>query len=101
MHASVYVPWYFFVIFLFFGQVRATDGDTRLGGEDIDARLVDHFLEVVAKPCSNSNSNTSTATSTSTSDSSSNSSIVIVVVIVAVTGVVIVAGTVTVIVAVM
>jgi len=26
--------------------VRATDGDTRLGGEDIDARLVDHFLEV-------------------------------------------------------
>ena len=27
-------------------QVRATDGDTRLGGEDIDARLVDHFLEV-------------------------------------------------------
>ena len=27
-------------------QVRATDGDTRLGGEDIDARLVNHFLEV-------------------------------------------------------
>jgi len=27
-------------------QVRATDGDTRLGGEDLDARLVDHFLEV-------------------------------------------------------
>jgi molecular chaperone DnaK len=27
-------------------QVRATDGDTRLGGEDIDARLVEHFLEV-------------------------------------------------------
>ncbi|KAJ1482719.1 Hsp70 protein-domain-containing protein [Baffinella frigidus] len=26
-------------------QVRATDGDTRLGGEDLDARLVDHFLE--------------------------------------------------------
>jgi hypothetical protein len=29
--------------------VRATDGDTRLGGEDIDARLVDHFLEVFKK----------------------------------------------------
>jgi hypothetical protein len=27
-------------------QVRATDGDTRLGGEDIDARLVNHFLQV-------------------------------------------------------
>ncbi|EKX48806.1 heat shock protein 70-like protein [Guillardia theta CCMP2712] len=30
-------------------QVRATDGDTRLGGEDIDARLVDHFLDVFQK----------------------------------------------------
>lgn len=30
-------------------QVRATDGDTRLGGEDIDARLVDHFLQVFHK----------------------------------------------------
>eukprot|EP00960_Hanusia_phi_P045994 757554-Hanusia_phi.AAC.1 len=29
--------------------VRATDGDTRLGGEDIDARLVDHFLDVFHK----------------------------------------------------
>uniref|UniRef100_A0A7S4P8C8 Uncharacterized protein n=1 Tax=Guillardia theta TaxID=55529 RepID=A0A7S4P8C8_GUITH len=29
--------------------VRATDGDTRLGGEDIDARLVDHFLDVFQK----------------------------------------------------
>uniref|UniRef100_A0A7S0Y1A8 Heat shock protein 70 n=2 Tax=Hemiselmis andersenii TaxID=464988 RepID=A0A7S0Y1A8_HEMAN len=27
-------------------KVRATDGDTRLGGEDIDARLVEHFLGV-------------------------------------------------------
>lgn len=27
-------------------QVRSTDGDTRLGGEDIDARLVEHFLGV-------------------------------------------------------
>uniref|UniRef100_A0A7S0MLZ7 Heat shock protein 70 n=1 Tax=Cryptomonas curvata TaxID=233186 RepID=A0A7S0MLZ7_9CRYP len=27
-------------------KVRATDGDTRLGGEDIDARLVNHFLQV-------------------------------------------------------
>jgi len=30
-------------------KVRATDGDTRLGGEDIDARLVDHFLDVFKK----------------------------------------------------
>ena len=30
-------------------QVRATDGDTRLGGEDVDARLVDHFLDVFKK----------------------------------------------------
>ena len=30
-------------------QVRATDGDTRLGGEDLDARLVDHFLDVFKK----------------------------------------------------
>mmetsp|Transcript_34463 Transcript_34463/g.67414 ORF Transcript_34463/g.67414 Transcript_34463/m.67414 type:complete len:548 (+) Transcript_34463:90-1733(+) len=27
-------------------RVRSTDGDTRLGGEDIDARLVEHFLGV-------------------------------------------------------
>ena len=25
-------------------KVRSTDGDTRLGGEDVDARLVEHFL---------------------------------------------------------
>ena len=31
-------------------QVRATDGDTRLGGEDIDARLVSHFLQVGPGP---------------------------------------------------
>lgn len=30
-------------------QVRATDGDTRLGGEDIDARLVEHFLDAFKK----------------------------------------------------
>ncbi len=29
--------------------MRATDGDTRLGGEDIDARLVEHFLDVFNK----------------------------------------------------
>jgi len=33
-------------------KVRATDGDTRLGGEDIDARLVEHFLDVFKKTTS-------------------------------------------------
>ena len=32
-------------------EVRSTAGDTHLGGEDFDNRLVNHFTQVFQEPC--------------------------------------------------